>query len=360
MGYEIDFLAVGESKKSGDEIAIRIGDLYSANRDDHFVAIIDGGFSKTGSLVVDHVRNVYGTDRVDLVISSHLDDDHIAGLTTVITELDVGALWMHEPSAGDEAGLAAAVREARSDASRSRLVTITASIEQSRTLAELARDLDIAISAPFAGQSAAEGALTVIGPTAQYYEDLLPRFRNYQQLESLRSMVASGLEQKMGAQPLTETLEDEKLEEGATTGPENNSSVITLIAVDGRATILAADAGEEALQRAADYLDEAGFDWTSLRAVQVPHHGSKNNVTPSILNRYLGDKVQTNLNKFAYVSCAPEGEPHHPAKRVTNAFHRRGCRVYKTAGSTVRHSENAPKRDGYDSATAVPFYTQVD
>lgn len=120
-------------------------------------------------------------------------------------------------------------------------------------------------------------------------------------------MVASGLEAKTGKAP-GETLEHETLEEGARTGPENNSSVITLLQVDGRSVILTGDAGAEALNLAADYLDATRYEWDTLRAMQIPHHGSRNNVTPSVLNRYLGEPVQEDrATKQAYVSCSKDG-----------------------------------------------------
>ena len=123
---------------------------------------------------------------------------------------------------------------------------------------------------------------------------------------------------------------------------------------------LTGDAGEEALERAANYLDGSGFDWATVKMMQIPHHGSVKNVTPKILDKYLGKKVQTERTKHAYASCSPDGGIHHPAKRVTNAFHRRGCKVFKTAGVSKRFYRNAPDRDGYSPSDEVPFYEDVD
>jgi beta-lactamase superfamily II metal-dependent hydrolase len=94
MGFEIDFLAVGE-KKSGDAIAIRFGDLFSA-REMQKVVIIDGGFVNTGEDLVNHIANNFKTDTVDLVILTHPDNDHVGGLPTVLNKLKVKELWMHK------------------------------------------------------------------------------------------------------------------------------------------------------------------------------------------------------------------------------------------------------------------------
>ncbi len=197
----------------------------------------------------------------------------------------------------------------------------------------------------------------MLGPTQQYYAELLPKFREYTEIVRWKALVASARE---GEATRTENLTRETLEENARTSPENNSSVITMIDLDDQPFILTADAGAEALFRAAEFLDESGFDWSRLRGMQIPHHGSRDNVTPSVLDRYLGETNQEVRNKIAYVSCSPRGGNLHPAKRVTNAFYRRGCKVFKTAGITKRHFHDAPPRGGYSAAKEVPFYKEVD
>ena len=56
MGYEIDFLSVGDGERSGDAIAFRIGNL-SGPREQQFVGIVDGGFTDSGQALVNHVTN---------------------------------------------------------------------------------------------------------------------------------------------------------------------------------------------------------------------------------------------------------------------------------------------------------------
>ena len=47
MGYEIDFIGVGQESKSGDAIAIRWGNLLGP-REQQSVVLIDGGFRESG------------------------------------------------------------------------------------------------------------------------------------------------------------------------------------------------------------------------------------------------------------------------------------------------------------------------
>src|SRR5690242_10378733 len=95
MGYEIDFLQVGSGEKGGDAIAIRFGDLLTEGW--QRVVVVDGGFTTTGETMVQHIKEYYNTSTVDLLISTHPDQDHVAGLATVIQELTVRNVVMHRP-----------------------------------------------------------------------------------------------------------------------------------------------------------------------------------------------------------------------------------------------------------------------
>ena len=118
---------------------LRLGDLKTGDRDDQFVAVVDGGFTSSGELLVEHVRQHYGTNKVDVVVSTHLDRDHIQGLSVVVAELAVGQLWMHEPTAAQEDEIREAFT-ASSGERKNELQVITASLTDSRDLASLARD----------------------------------------------------------------------------------------------------------------------------------------------------------------------------------------------------------------------------
>ncbi|WP_219909297.1 hypothetical protein [Photobacterium iliopiscarium] len=82
MGYEIDVLAVGEKSNSGDAITIRYGDLFGG-RESQTVIVIDGGYKADGGKLVAHIKEHYDTEKVDLVISTHPDQDHIKTISMV-------------------------------------------------------------------------------------------------------------------------------------------------------------------------------------------------------------------------------------------------------------------------------------
>ena len=78
-----------------------------------------------------------------------------------------------------------------------------------------------------------------------------------------------------------------------------------------------------------------------------------------MLDRLLGPKGTEALNGTAFVSASKDA-PKHPAKKVTNAFRRRGYPVHGTEGSTKWHRRHAPDRPGWTTATAYQLHAQVE
>ena len=157
-----------------------------------------------------------------------------------------------------------------------------------------------------------------------------------------------------------ETLQEP--EEKATSA-ENNTSVVLLLQLAGKQLFFTSDTGVPALERAADLADQLGIDLTASTFEQVPHHGSKRNVGPTILNRIVGPKLPASTSpktKTVVVSASKGGMPKHPAKKVTNAYQRRGAKVLATQGDSLRHSHEAPARSGWGPATPLPFYNEVE
>jgi hypothetical protein len=91
MGYEIDFLPVGNS--NGDAICIRHGEPSS-----FWVHVIDGAFKETGETIVRHIRNTYGPNvYIDHMVLTHADNDHTPGLISVLENIHVKFLWANRP-----------------------------------------------------------------------------------------------------------------------------------------------------------------------------------------------------------------------------------------------------------------------
>lgn len=349
MAFEIDFLAVGEGEKSGDAIAVRWGNL-SGPRAEQKVMVIDGGTLGAGKNLVNHIRNVYGTTRIDAAVCTHPDIDHACGLRVVLEDLDFGFLIMHRP--WDHANEICELFKNPLTPTKLK-EKLQKAITAAHDLQELCTEKNKKIYEPFTGVT--WDSIRVLGPNRDYYQQLLAQFRDTpvaaSPLPSLLQKAIAGAKDKIEWVAEQFDMQYESLDDSGVTSHENNSSAIVLLTVDGYKILFTADAGIPALTAAADYAASIGIALSDLRLMQVPHHGSKHNVGKTILNRIKAEHALISAGAAA---------PKHPARKVTNALKRRGATVCVTAGRTICHQAGAPQRAGWVSADVIPFYDQVE
>jgi beta-lactamase superfamily II metal-dependent hydrolase len=347
--YEVDFLPVesenGPGSKSGDAIAVH---FKRATTGEDMVVVIDGGFTAVGDDLAEHIERWYGTRYVDLVISTHPDADHINGIARLLERLEVGELLLHQPMLHHPD------------------VSDFSNIEAVQNLLDVAKEQDVTVTEPFTDLTRFEGQLMILGPTRSYYEQLVSQhIQEEQSGTTMRAASTAGRIIEFAKSLLDHTLSYlpvETLTDDGDTGPRNNSSVITLLQLDDRRLLFTGDAGISALEAAADVYSEkiGSFSEFPLRFIQIPHHGSKRNVGPTILDRILGSKgISFSGMTTAYASSALADEK-HPSPKVTNAFGRRGCLVSASEGRGIRHGHNAPDRDGWSTLTPLPPLREDD
>lgn len=365
MGIEIDFLAVGDASKSGDAIAIRFGNLHVNKREEQTVITIDGGTKESGAELVDHIKKYFGTTTVDFAFLTHPDGDHASGMSEILENLTVGTVLMHRPwnhsnAIHDLFDDDRTTPNSISDRSKENL-------SAAHEIEKLATAKGIKIIEPFAGVGTKNGSIKVLGPSLEYYREVLSQFDYMPELieaksaENFSIFNAAARAIKWIAERWDKDLLVEPEEDA--TSAENNSSMILLITTaNGKQHLLTGDAGVPALSKALDYATANSISLSNLKFIQTPHHGSKRNIGPSVLNRLFGGikPLGTTPDKTTFISAAKEGEPKHPNKRVTNAFLRRGVKPFVTAGKGVRHHDDAPARAGWSAATPVPFHDQVE
>ncbi len=350
--YEIDFMTVGAGERSGDAIALRVWD----NTGQQQVFVIDGGTKETGKLLVQHILTVYGTNVVNAVISTHPDGDHASGLTEVLENLDVKLLMMHQP--WDHAADIKASFESDGLTHLGLQRKIKAELGYAHELKKIADRKKIPIVEPFEGGQWNGGLFRVLGPSQTYYESLLPQFRDMPETKEplglIPGLIKTATEKlEMVAEAFNiETLTDGNEHFSA----ENNTSTILLFNLGQDKVLFTGDADADALTLAADYAAGNGISLTDLKILQVPHHGSKQNVGPTILDRIKAP--------HAHISVSPGAAPKHPSKKVINALIRRGARVFTNnaglSSPACYRSAGVPARPGYTDISAHPFYNEVE
>ena len=365
MAIEIDFLAVGDESKSGDAIAFRCGNLLG-ERHEWFCGVIDGGTLDAGERLVDFIIKQYRTDWLDLAVNSHPDGDHSCGLRLVLESLGVGELWLHRPWTRSAHLRAAMERQPGAIVLNE---SARATLNNARELERIAIRRGIPIIEPFAGDPLVgnfndhRGRILVLGPSEEYYNSLL-ELEETEETASVTNYALSALSRLVEGgvgllAKLFESVDCETLQDPAdnATSASNNSSVVLAIENDGQRVLLTADAGVPALERAEHFASAVGIDLRTCGLQQVPHHGSRRNMGPSMLDVLVGQRGQRS-NMAVYVSAAKNGRPKHPNVRVTNAYMRRGAGVYSTEGNNIVWGAGPrPLRPGYSPIRPLDFHT---
>jgi hypothetical protein len=230
---------------------------------------------------------------LELIMVSHLDDDHINGILAMLrneVSLDddqqpmtirAGSLWVNvfdELAAADaaDAGTAAAASDLGSGialGAQAESQAVIASIPQGRDLRDVARRLDIPLNAPFksglvlAGQAPdpvpfGDITLQVLGPSQARLDDLRKKWNAYLKAHKAKDEKAIAKSAAFVDKSVF-----------------NLSSIVALVRQGARTILLTGDArGDDIL----DGLDEAGLLHNGkihLDCLKVPHHGSANNAT---------------------------------------------------------------------------------
>lgn len=332
-GFEIDMLNVGDA----DCILVT---EWAQNKPTR--VLIDGGNAESAKVLKSFLQT-RGISYIDHVVSSHPHDDHARGLIELAndTSVEIGVAWIHRPELHvDMLQVEYALNQVRGIR---RTQAIQESLQTTRDLITQLERRNIPVFEPFVGQEI--GCLTVAGPSEKYYAELLAQFADESGIEA-SERVRQGCEIQELVEAFMENMSTDssgELLDNPQTQPENNSSVILATAFDGNKYLFTADAGAQALSLAANAYDLADCWW-----MQIPHHGSRRNITEDIIELFCP--------KIAYVSAA--GNRKHPRRAVVNAFKKNGASVYSThypiPNNIWHHYGDVPDRADY--SVTIPLW----
>ena len=348
-GFEIDFLPVGTAEESGDAI------LFRYREDEEYrVILIDSGRVNTSDTILEYMRNCYYPElgsgekmRIDHIICSHPDSDHVGGegaegLKKIIEKCDVGTLWLNRllngtfqsipPKESQISFFCLYCRERATEdvieqpddyypsepwfnyispadyfskKNKENIKCLITAAENKIEVAQPLRDKKI-------------GPFIVASPSEEFYDKLA--FATAPPNHWRNTSKRKGAE-KLKGNPITSVC--------------NESSTVLFGKLMGKQFLLTADAGIEALSRAYDYLkEEHDFQPGDLDLIQIPHHGSDNNVNDTTLNNLLGEKI--NEKRGTAIVSVAKGAKSLPAPSVIDAFEARGYSCEPTSGYLMR------------------------
>ncbi len=337
--FEFHFHPVGSGERSGECITARIAVDGIQN-----IYVIDGGTQETGAHVSRFIRTYYGSDKIDHLILTHPDDDHASELKEMLSHCVVGNLWAILP--WEHSHFVSHLfywRKSQQDLK----IDIVERHPRLAEIVSLANQQGTRILQPLQGCNI--GPFHVVSPHLSFYCDLLPFMSktppalpgittpaNFQDTPSNTTTSADAIN-------VQEDWQTETLTESGNTSAANESSVVLYGNIANHRILLTGDAGMAALLHSIVYCSTAqawGLDlpMQQFNLMSIPHHGSRNNITPYILNQLIGPPVPQGVSRHlhAYAS-ASIADPIHPRRVVTNAFVRRGAVVATTRGTTLRY-----------------------
>lgn len=361
MKYELEFIGINkETSRDADAICFR---YYDESKRRYIIGVFDGGTKDHGEELKNHIIKYYfngeqnGT--IDFVICSHSDLDHASGLSVILENFIVNELYVNRPwELIDD--LFEKVNDGRiTKASLEERLRKTYSYVDS--LEKIANEKKISIRNAFEGTEISD-KLKVLSPSKEFYIDLLVESNKTPLEESITESTNSSFFSKMvnNIKMVFETWTKELLREDVKTSAENETSVILLGDMEEQQFLLTGDAGIRALKNAINYAKELDYELKQVDIQQIPHHGGRHNVSPSILDDLIGKKKEENekTNIHAFVSVSKISD--HPLKMVVNAYKRRGASVFEARKYTVRHQFNIPDREGWGPTQELEFSKEVE
>lgn len=359
MAYEIDFIGISEESKDSDAIAIR----WKVDETKYKIGVYDGGIKAYGEALVNHLNQYYFSNQdnkvIDFIVCSHSDLDHASGLKNVIENFDVKALYMNRPwlyinDVWDKVSDGRITKESLERRLKEKYKYIA-------DLEELAEEKGIKIYEAFQGEII-ENKIKILSPTKEFYLDLMVESHKTPLVAENNSAVGKIFKSIYEyVRDLLESWSDEKLKEDVSTSAENEMSVVILGDMDEESFLLTGDVGIRGLDKSITYADRIGHAIIdNVTFIQIPHHGGRHNISPSILNRMIGEIVEEgeSIGKTAFVSAGKNSD--HPLQMVVNAFVRRGVKVYKTKGNIIHHHKGMPERNGWVNLKELNFESEVE
>jgi len=285
MGFYIDMIDVNQ----GDSFLLTL-DSISAGVG---YILIDGGSEATSDTLIRHLSEIT-KGKINIVIATHIDNDHIGGLKNVVKNMEVERFILNVP------GNLKNWMTARDEFKRlgERVISLKKLVENLSTAEELLNLIsqnNIPLESAYAGKDWSHGEefiVRTLNPTEQ------------------RLTVA------WADEVLTKTIREPIIEEGKApkTSPRNDAGIVLeLVYKNSPYALFTADVG-------ADVLKEV-IGKKTYTILKVPHHGSNTGLDEDLINRIKP--------VHAYLSVG-ENNFGHPATEVLDIIRNVGAKVFCT------------------------------
>lgn len=252
--------------------------------------MIDGGTGRTYPRVLKRELQAIGENgqSIDLLIVSHIDDDHIAGIIKLFEdgELDksiIKEVWFNSGELlNDYFGkVNDGDRRVTINPDPSTEISVRQGISLERFLRQLGCWREELIKVDNQPYELHGAKITVLSPDLTGLQRLHQLWTVEEDRDTQIAVVESDHKQQ-----LSELLQNEFSEDDS---PQNGSSIAFLFEFEGKRLLFLADSHPSAIVEALSELAFSEMNKLRLAAVKISHHGSKKNLSPQLMRLIQSD-----------------------------------------------------------------------
>jgi beta-lactamase superfamily II metal-dependent hydrolase len=271
------------------------------NEQSKYLMIIDSG-KKSHSEIIHEKINLFmeteSINRIDAVILTHYDDDHIGGMLKLFNyfQAKINTLYamgisetLNIPTknkrieyegflpADDDDSIGSSTNFCKNK----NLDLLIRTIEQEKELIKEVNKTKISIKKPIANSLNIEGfpEIQILGPSEEYLTSLYPKISQLEDFFEGESILQSYEGESSRFEDPFEHLDSIKK---SNVTKENLVSVILMITINGRKFLFPGDAGIKSFLVLPNYEEQL----KDLFWLKVPHHGSINNINSELIKQF--------------------------------------------------------------------------
>jgi len=334
MDFSIDMLDLGNA--DCDIIWIK-------DQGQDYITIIDGGNPNDAKKIIAHyeknIKQHIKDETPILIINTHPHKDHIGGLIDLVHYFknQIARFYYNDPTKYISEDKRSGIRTLNESIlySNNKVKRIMESFKDVDNLKEVLAQYNIQPIEAFSDTILDHNFFEIVGPSKAFYLEQLEHFSNiermkFMSLNTLKEAEVSEVEE--GLKPCA--ILDEKNDSSA----ENLTSVLTkFIDSKGRKYLFTADAGIDSFESSVNN----GYDIKNLHICQLPHHGSRRNMSTNWVANFNPTQFWVSAN----------GSTKHPRKAVISCIKKNlpNCNVYSTHKGGTKHINSTngifPKRN---------------
>lgn len=322
MDFSIDMLSLGNAD---------CNIIWTKEGNSDFVTIIDGGNPKDAKTIIEHfesyIKPYISADSPILIINTHPHADHIGGLIDLVHYFKnkIVRFYYNDPTDYIDEAKRNEIKSLNESFlySNRRVQKLFASLQQSDNLSDVLAQYGIAKLEAFSDNTLDHNLFEFVGPSRTFYLEQLGYFTNIDNLKTSGSNIQPESEINEVQEGLNSCeIVDEKNDASA----ENLTSVLTkFVDSSNRKYLFTADAGVDSFESA----ESNGFDIRNLHICQLPHHGSRRNISTNWIGNFNPKQFWVSAN----------GSKKHPRKAVISCIKKNlpNCKTYSTHKGGKKH-----------------------